>query len=118
MPGKIKIADMTVANEIARQLGGTGRLKAMIGAHKFWGDENKLRFKFGGCGNRFNTCVITLDRGSDTYILEIYRGWLSRKTWEYHMDLKHREEGLSCDMLVRQFEQATGLYLSLGTMGR
>lgn len=44
---------MEIANEILRQLGGPGRLGALINAKNFVGLENGLRFKMmegnGGC---------------------------------------------------------------------
>jgi len=41
------MTNLTIANTILAQLGGTGRLSAMLGAHSFIGSaDNALTFKF------------------------------------------------------------------------
>jgi hypothetical protein len=63
--------DMTVPNEILRQLGGN-RFKVMTGATNFVGDERGLRFRLPSAksksGKRVNVFEIRLDP-SDTYTL-------------------------------------------------
>ena len=66
-------SDSTVATTIAAQLGGIGRLKAMIGADKFAFGERHLQFRFAArATNGANSVTITLD-GSDTYTVTFYR---------------------------------------------
>jgi hypothetical protein len=100
-------ADMRVAEEIVRQLGGTGRLKVMIGGRDFMGGANDLQFKWAAkAKNGANSVRIVLDP-SDTYTVTFYsvRG----------MNVK--EKGTFSDVyndnLRGLFESETGLYLSL-----
>jgi hypothetical protein len=98
--------DVTVAKTIIDQMGGTGRLKAMINARDYFYSATHVQFTFSG-NRRANKCIITLD-WTDTYTMEI--GKMTRKCeWKsiYH------QSGLYWDMLKPVFEKATGLYLSL-----
>lgn len=95
-----------VAQTIAQQLGGLGRLKAFLGASQFVALENGLQFKFKG-SRKFNTCRVILDP-SDTYTVEFGQYRPSK------LDYVKKEEfdGIYCDQLVELFESTTGLYLS------
>ncbi len=99
------MSDKQVALTIGNQLGGLGRLKAMIGAYNFVAHEDGLSFKFKGC-KYCNYCKITLDP-SDTYSVEFGRV----RRFEYIA--KDTMTGIYNDMLIDTFEDYTGLYLTL-----
>lgn len=61
--------DLTTANNILQMLGGSGRLKAMIGATNFLGDNNSLTFHFKGC-RKYNICRVT-SNGKDLFDFEL-----------------------------------------------
>ena len=105
--------DMTVAETILQQMGGSRRLKVMIGASNFGGTEDSLQFDFKG-SRKYNKCRITLDFGMDLYKLELFQ--FRRKSMT--CPLLYECEGLYFDQLIGTFEEETGLHLSLGTMGR
>ena len=101
------MANLAVANEILRQVGGYGKLKAMIGIKELVGSADSLQFGFGG-SRKYNKCVIRLDP-SDTYTFEL--GQYSKKNYTYTK--KYELSGVYNDMLIDLFESKTGLYLSL-----
>lgn len=99
--------DTTIAKTILEQLGGAGRLTAMIGARDFVADERALQFGFAGkAAKGIRKVRVELDP-SDTYTVRFYAG----------RGVSIREvqacEGIYCDVLKRTIEQVTGLYLSL-----
>jgi len=100
-----------VAQEIAKQLGGTGRLKAMIGAKNFGYDAGvgmgRLSFKFMRGKDGINSISVTLN-GMDTYDLKFMNP--SGKAVK-------ELEGVYAEDLRRIFSDTTGLALSLGTVG-
>lgn len=99
------MSDMTVANEILRQLGGRGRVGAMLGVTQFTGDDTSLRVKFKAKGKEGINCFkVTLDP-SDTYTVEFFRVWST----DWHE--KGKVEDVYCDNLVETIENRTGLYL-------
>ena len=100
-----------IAQTIIQQMGGTGRLGAMIGANTYIALESGVQFNFKG-SRSMNRCRVILDRGMDLYRMELYRVWNSSKRGP-QCDLKYHLEGMYCDMLKPVFEQETGLYLSL-----
>jgi hypothetical protein len=104
--------DLTVANTIIQQLGG-GRFQAMTGAHTFLGDANSVSFRLPLAKHpgAVNYVKITLT-GRDDYDVEFYRIRGRKST------LVSSTEGIYADQLREVFERATGLYTSLGTMGR
>ena len=64
------MADMTVANEIARQMGGTGRLKSFTGARDFVGGPDYFMFRWTAKSkNKANKVKITLQ---DAYKTSTY----------------------------------------------
>lgn len=99
--------DMTVANTIAQQMGGTGRLSVMVGAKHFAGSENSLQFHFKGC-RKANIVKVELSP-LDTYTVTFYK--YNKRTLE--CPVIKETEGVYCDMLKEIFENFTGLYLSL-----
>lgn len=88
-------------------LGGSGRLKAMLGA-KYMSYDNKTRriqFRFSG-SSKANTFVMTLN-DNDLYDIEFYkiRGTSFKKV--------HEVNDVYASDVRRIFEKYTGLYLSL-----
>lgn len=86
------------------QLGGIGRLRAMIGAYNFLNIENGLSFKFKLC-EKANYCVIKYNEGSDLYNMEFL------KIRGNKVESKKLYEGLYAEDLIQTFEMFTGLYL-------
>jgi hypothetical protein len=104
----------TVTRCIITQLGGQGRLTAMIGAKQFvvGGDrEGKIFVQFGYAGagtrNKANKCAVLYDAANDLYIVEF---WSIRGT---SFIRKSRHEGIHAEKLIDLFEEQTGLYLTL-----
>ena len=97
---------MQVAETIIRQMGGFGKLTAMIGASDFAADETSVQFSFKGC-RKANKCRVTL-LADDTYRCELFRFDRS-----FNMHTVYSQDGLYWDMLKPVFESETGLYLSL-----
>lgn len=99
--------DMTVAHTILAQLGGAGRLTAMIKAHSFSGEKDRLRFKFEARARQGITCVNIVLEPSDTYRVEFWsiRGVQVKKVQEH--------TGIYADGLIRLVEQVTGLAIRL-----
>ena len=100
-----------IAQTIISQMGGFGKLGAMVGANTYIALEGGVQFNFKG-SRSMNRCRVILDRGSDTYRFELWRIWNSTKKGP-QADLKYSLYGVYCDMLKPVFEQETGLYLSL-----
>jgi len=99
--------DTTIAKTILEQLGGPGRLTAMIGARDFLAGERSLQFSFAGKAAQGIWKVrVELDE-RDTYTVRFYAG---RKLSIREVEAR---EGVYDDVLKRTFEQVTGLYLSL-----
>lgn len=100
-----------IAKTILSQMGGMGKLTAMIGANNFGFEEHagrvSLKFNFKG-SRKHNICKIILDP-DDTYTFEFWnlnmRTVTCNKTFE--------ATGIYWDMLIDVFERETGLYLSL-----
>lgn len=99
--------DMTVANTILAQLGGSGRLRAMIGASSFMGAAKALTVRFR-CRNprRINTIKVILDP-SDTYSVEFWT--ITSKTMRQVGEVAR---DVYADSLRQVIESTTGLYLS------
>lgn len=105
----IKENSQQVANEILRQLGGSSRLVAMLGANTFTSHPDGLgglSFKFPNPSGKPNYCKIVLDP-DDTYTmtLGLIRGMNYRVVKE--------ESGLYSEDLKGMFERTTGLRMSL-----
>lgn len=99
-----------VAQTILAQLGGD-RFSFMVGAKSIVGHKTGLSFKLGRNALNANCCEIHLN-GDDTYTLAL--GRVSVKG----LKALYKQEGLYAEMLAADFSEATGLALSLGTMGR
>ena len=98
----------TPAEIILSQLGGSGRLGAMIGAHNFMysqEDPTWLSFRYKGC-RKANYVKVTLDP-SDTYTVQLMklRGYDAKEVFT--------ASGIFADKLKVTIEAHTGLFLSL-----
>jgi len=101
---------LVVADEILRQLGGSNRLKAMVGAHSFRGDRNSLTFNLKARAKRgIRIIKIVLDP-SDTYNVEFWSVAPVKKVAEY--------EDVYAEGLLQLIERETGLALRLNPVGR
>jgi hypothetical protein len=101
-----------IAKTIIAQMGGTGKLRAMVNGRQFLILDAGVQFTFSG-KRGMNKCVVKLTP-ADTYDIEFWyinarKGTCDKK--EEYLDVYE-------DMLIDLFEKTTGLYLSLGTMGR
>ena len=94
-----------IAQTIVEQLGGIGKLRAMVSAHTLIDHGDALSFKFKG-SSAANYCKITLDP-SDTYTVEFGR----IRGLDYYPDAPI--PGVYADQLVRLFTATTGLDLTL-----
>lgn len=101
------MADLFVANEIIRQMGGPGRLSVMIGAKQFLGGEDGVQFKWKAKSRDGSNTVKIRLTAADDYELTFYRirGVNVTETKKY--------DGIYADRLVDTFEKFTGLYLRL-----
>lgn len=95
-----------IAQTIINQIGGMGRLKAMIGAKDFLIIESGVRFKFAKAYNGINYISIVLN-GNDLYDVEY------KKVGSKNAITIATSNDLYSDMLKSDFEQTTKLYLSL-----
>ena len=100
------MTDPTIAKTIIEQMGGAGKIRAMVGVKTFVVIEDGVSFQFKG-SRKMNYVEIILDP-SDTYTMTLY------KLMPKKMELKKISEfdGLFWDQLKPVFESETGLYLS------
>lgn len=94
-----------IAATIIEQMGGLGKISAMVAGHEFVDGGNSVRFKFKG-SRRVNCLKVVLDP-SDTYTMTFYRV----RGFDY-AEVKVVAD-VYCDQLKPIFEDTTGLYLSL-----
>ena len=101
------MTNMEIANEILRQIGGAGRVKAFIGVKQFVAIDNGLQVNFKAkAANGANIFQVILDP-SDTYTLKFFR--------QRGIDCKPvgRElSGIFCDNLKEIIEEKIGLRLT------
>jgi len=97
--------NLQVAETTLSQLGGVGRLTAMIGAKHFTGDATSLTFKFAAKARNASNCLRVTLTPADTYTVEFIavRG-LKVATKSVHE--------VYADQLRALFERETGLYLT------
>ena len=98
---------LRISGTVIDQMGGSARLKCMVGANNFFQVNDELggaSFRFKG-SRKSNSIKVTL-MPSDTYKVDFYRIGKKFKKISTH-------EGVYCDMLKPLFEAQTGLYLSL-----
>lgn len=96
--------DQIIAMEIAKQLGGQNRLKAMLGARNFQAVKNGLSFHLSN--RTINYIKITLN-SMDLYDIEM--GLIRGDNYK----VKSTHENIYNDQLKGIIEQETGMYLSL-----
>ena len=101
-----------IAKEILSQLGGN-KFIVMTGAKQMsHDDKGTLCFKIGRNKTQVNHVKVEYDNGLDLYNM----------TFSYmakgNFFTKKKYEGVMCDQLKELFTEYTGLYTSLGTMGR
>ena len=102
-------AEMRVAKTIQKQLGG--KALYMLGAKNLVGGDNYLSFRIGRNSKGVNYVKITLNP-KDLYDVEFgaVRGM--------NYKVKSVVKDIYADMLHKAIEDHTGMYTSLGTMGR
>ena len=64
------MTDPTIAKTIIEQMGGAGKIRAMVGVKTFVVSEDGVSFQFKG-SRKMNCVKITLDP-SDTYTMTLY----------------------------------------------
>jgi hypothetical protein len=105
-----------IAHIILTQLGGH-KFIVMTGSKHFVALSNGLRFGLAKNITSANRCSITLTAW-DLYEVVFYRATLNRKTLATSTKEIARHTGIYADQLQDIFTTVTGLYTSLGTMGR
>lgn len=98
-----------IAEDILSILGGANKLNAMTGAYNFISLPNGLSFRIKNPAANFIKITIT---SMDLYDLEVGRIRGDKYT------VIETKKGIYDDMLRPAIEKATGMYLSMGTMGR
>jgi hypothetical protein len=106
--------DNTVAKTILEQLGGA-KFQAMTGAYSFSAGPTSLGFRISQRNKgRYAGVRIELTP-ADVYDMHFIRSRMVKG----HLKIEDvTREGVYCDSLVEVFERETGLFCSLGTMGR
>lgn len=94
-----------IASIILVQLGGSGRLTAMIGARDFLDCGDALTFRFSARGKGGINRVKVRLAEDDTYTVTFYKGRLADQVAEV--------DGIYADGLREAIENRTGLALSL-----
>jgi hypothetical protein len=97
-----------VAETILKQMGGSGRLRAMIGAHAFSTSGNDLSFVFPNRQrSKGNAVKIDYNEGKDLYDMDFFNVSIkgAKKVASYN--------DLFWDDLIQVFERQTGLALRL-----
>jgi len=87
------------------QMGGQGKLRAMVGAEFYTNGTQKLTIRFKG-SRKYNTLEITLN------FMDLYNMRFGQVGKNGFKEKKVIEDVYN-DMLKPIFEQTTGLYLSL-----
>jgi len=104
-----------VAKTILSQLGGN-RFIVMTGSKNFTSSPDSLSMKLTRNTINATHLVITLE-ANDTYTMEFLACRLSKTTGISRKSLK-RIEDVYAEDLQPLFTEVTGLYTSMGTMGR
>lgn len=116
-----KQTDLTVANEILRQLGGR-QFIAMTGVKNLVGEENSLTMTLPTNQAKAKWLEIKLT-ADDTYTFTYYRmkrtldkeffELTGQKFYKERLETIKTVEGLYFDMIVEEFERTTGFYTKL-----
>lgn len=100
---------LTVANTIALQMGGAGRIRRMLGRAPMAttvGAEHGLVIRWPSRhASRGNSMTVLLDEGKDTYKVTFHN--VNRNGAKVIKEM----EDVYCDDLVRVFEEQTGWVL-------
>ncbi len=98
---------MEIARTIIAQMGGQGRLKAMVGATNFVSTNRGVMFSFKGSkiANKIDISLTSLD----LYDIKFYK--INMRNLADSIIPVEEVEGVYNDMLVEIFEKTTGLYL-------
>jgi hypothetical protein len=97
-----------ISDTIIHQMGGIGRLKAMLGAKNFSYSRNGYTtFQFAMC-KKASHCRITYLEGKDLYMMEFIK--VSRN---YESKTVETFDDLYADQLIPIFKRFTGLDMSL-----
>jgi hypothetical protein len=99
--------DVEVAETIIAQLGGKGKMYAMIGVKDYFAITNGVSIRWTARAKHGENHVQITLRPDDTYDVEFY------KIDRYESRSLKRYEGVYADDLKRIFEEQTGLRLSL-----
>lgn len=102
--------DTTVAKIILEQLGGSGRLKAMMGAYNFVAGKNQLGFKIKNKTGKPNYIKIVLN-SMDEYDLEI--GTIRDGKYKVNYTNAGTGYGFDHEQLQEVIEKETGMYMKL-----
>ena len=95
-----------IAAVILQQLGGMGRLVSFTGAKNFVAIENGVQFSIGkGARDKINKVIIKLT-AEDLYDVEFGR------VWNFDYREIRKVEGIFSEMLMDQFEEQTGFFLT------
>jgi len=102
------VTEAQIAQTILKQLGGTGKLSAMIGANNFVDHGKAVSFKWPARQQSKGNYVIITLRGDDTYDVEF-------STVGKFGDKKVRKKytGIYADQLIPTFTGQTGYALRL-----
>lgn len=100
-------AKVQIANTILAQMGGQGRLVAMINIRNLVALDSGLQFHFSG--SRKATVARVELEANDTYTLKLYKPTMRPSSWEPVNTIP----GLYADKLIEVFERETGVRLSL-----
>lgn len=99
--------EIEIAKTIIQQMGGAGRMTAMVGAKQFMALSSGVQFRIGGGAYRkINRVQVTLN-GSDLYDVAFFR-----TTKCAVLSVKEVKDVYAED-LKPVFERETGMYLSL-----
>ena len=100
-----------IGNTIISQMGGFGKLSAMVGAKNFSCSvteydgfpQPSVIFQFA-MSRKYKYCRVIYNQGADTYVFQL----LNNKG-----EIKFELDNVYCDDLIPLFEEKTGLYLHL-----
>lgn len=110
-----RIGDRTmneIQKTILQQLGGLGRLTALIGVKSIYtGSDAELRIRWSARGKKKINVVSVSLRPDDYYDVTFAAN--GRSPLALPLLVTSRYEGVGCEDLVRIFEEETGLYLTL-----
>jgi hypothetical protein len=105
------MTDTTIATNIIQQMGGFGKISMLTGAKNFVAGVNYVAFTIGkGAKNKINKVKVTLN-SQDLYDVEFGREWGMKYT------KISGSENIFNDMLMDEFETATGFFLTLKPRG-